>query len=268
MKINPNKTDLMFNLFNKNNAPADVKSIRETLLRAIKEELQKAEGGEGRNMKGINLFMSTLGSDKHIYEAAVYADEPQKFKDEVQRIADDFALGLPDTWELEVCFDEEFPPDAIRLRDMDAAIFIRTKDHVIQRSGLAYIRVLNGEAEQHEYQISSDAGKINIGREKKTQVADGFFRLNQIAFPGESADAANKYISRQHAHLEWDNDKGRFMLFADDGGIPPGNKIKIRTAGQENPVKLISTHIGHPLEEGDQIILGETAVIQFSYQPE
>jgi len=256
----------MFNLFNKNTIPTDVKGIRDAFLRSIKEELQKAEGGEGRNIKGINIFITDKGSDKHIYEAAVYMDEPERFKDEVQRIADDFALNLPDNWELDVCFDKDCPPEAIRLKDLDAAIFIRTKDHVIQRTGQAYIRVLSGKAEQEEYVIRSEDGHINIGREKKSQVEGGFFRLNQIAFPGDSDDPANKYISRQHAHIEWDNDKGYFVLYADAGGIPPGNKIKIHTAGQEAPVKLLSTHIGHPLAEGDQIILGETAVIQFSYQ--
>jgi hypothetical protein len=58
------------------------------------------------------------------------------------------------------------------------------------------------------------------------------------------------------------------MLFADEGGIPPGNKIKIRSASTENLIKLNSTHIGHRLEEGDQVILGETAVFEFSNKSE
>jgi hypothetical protein len=35
----------------------------------------------------------------------------------------------------------------------------------------------------------------------------------------------------------------------------------------ENPVKLNSTHIGHVLREADQVILGESAVLEFSYLP-
>jgi hypothetical protein len=257
----------MFNIFNKgNNNPTDVKSVRDALLRAIKEELQKAEGGEGRNIKGINLFIAESTGEKHLYEAAVYLDEADKFKEEVQRIADDFALDLPDTWVMEINFNDEFPPEAIKLKDLNAAIFIRTKDHVIQRSGSAYIHILNGKAEQPEYHITSDAGKLNIGREAKVQVDGGFFRINHIAFPGDIGDEANKYISRQHAHIEWNNDKGLFMLYADEGGIPPGNKIKIRSAASENLIKLNSSHIGHELQEGDQIILGESAAIAFSYK--
>lgn len=237
------------------------------LLRFIKEQLQKAEGGEGGHIKGINLYITETGADKHIYEAAVYLEQADKLKEEVQKIADDFALDLPENWEMEINFGEEYPPEAIPVNNLKAAIFIRTKDHVIRKTGSAYIRILNGQAEQEEYEISSETKKINIGREKKAQVNEGFFRINQIAFPGDLGDEANKYVSRQHAHIEWNNEKGCFCLYADEGGVPPGNKIKIRSADNENLIKLNSTHIGHQLAEGDQIILGESAVVEFSYQP-
>jgi hypothetical protein len=257
----------MFNIFSQSNDnPTDVKGVRDALLRAVKEELQKAEGGEGRNIKGINLFIAPPANDKHMYESAVYQDEPDRFKEEIQRIADDFDLGLPDNWILEINFDEEFPPEAVKLNEVNAAIFIRTKDHVIKRSGDAYLRILNGVAEKPEYHITSQDGKLNIGREKKAQVDGGFFRTNHIAFPGDVGDEANKFISRQHAHIEWNNEKGCFMLFADEGGIPPGNKVKVRSGANGTLSKLHSSQIGHQLEEGDQVILGETAVMEFSYK--
>src|SRR5882757_9030998 len=66
---------IMFNIFSKNtNGPTDVKGVRDVLLRGNKEELQKAEGGEGRNIKGINLFIAENTGEKHLYEAAVYLD--------------------------------------------------------------------------------------------------------------------------------------------------------------------------------------------------
>ncbi|GAB3931993.1 FHA domain-containing protein [Mucilaginibacter myungsuensis] len=257
----------MFNIFGQSkDKPNDVKGVRDALLRALKEHLQKAEGGEGRNIKGINLFITAPTADKHLYESAVHHNEPELFRDEIQRIADDYDIGLPLTWELEVVFTDEVPSEAIPLNEVDAAIFIRTKAHVIQRTGSAYIRVLNGKAEQNEYTITSEDGKLNIGREAKAQIDGGFYRINQIAFPSDTGNDANRYISRQHAHIEWNNDKGCFMLFADEGGIPPGNKVKVRIAANETLIKLHSSLIGHQLAEGDQIILGETAVIEFSYK--
>jgi len=257
----------MFDLFkkNENKGPKDVKAVRDTLLRFIKEEFQKAEGGEGRNIKGVNIFISCGPGEKHIYEAVVYVEEKDRFKDEVQRIADDYAVDLPENWEMEISFEDECPAEAIIVDTLNAAVFIRTRDNTIQKSGMAYIRVLNGEAEKPEYKITSADGKINIGREKKARVDEGFFRQNYIAFPGDSAHESNKFVSRRHAHIEWNNDNGCFVLFADEGGIPPRNKIKIRSLTNENLIKLNSVNISHRLIEGDQVILGESAVLEFSY---
>ncbi len=260
----------MFDLFkkNENKGPSDVKVVRDALLRFLKEQLQKAEGGEGRNIKGVNIFIATSSGEKHIYEAAVYIEEEDRFKEEVQRIADDYAVDLPGNWEMDISFEDEFPAEAIKVDTLDAAIFIRTKDNSVQKSATAFIRVLNGEAEKQEYSISSSGGKINIGRGKKAQVEEGFFRNNHIAFAAESENESNKFVSRQHAHIEWSKDNGCFMLFADEGGIPPRNKIKIRSAASETLIKLISLTIGHRLAEGDQVILGESAVLEFSYNSE
>ena len=199
---------MLFDLFKKKEDKGlnDVKGLRDALLKFIKEELQKAEGGEGKHIKGINLFINADAGEKHLYEAATYLDDPEKFKEEIQRIADDFALDIPENWLLDISFDDELPADVIRSADLKAAIFIRTKDHNIQKSGSGYIRVLNGEAEKEEYPLNSSDGKINIGRESKAQVNDGFFRLNQIAFPGSSQNESNKFVSRQHAHIEWSNE--------------------------------------------------------------
>jgi hypothetical protein len=255
----------MFELFNTDaDSPQDVKSLRDALLRSIKEELQIVEGGEGKHIRGIQLFVNCSENDRHIYESAVYIEEPILFKQEVQRIADDFAIELPAGWTLEVTFVDALPPEARPLSEVKAALFIKTKQQAIQKSGTAYIRILSGQAEKEEYEISSNSGKITIGREKKAQTDDGFFRINHIAFPSDCGNECNKYISRQHAHIEWNNDLGCFMLFADEGGVPPKNKIKIKSVHDDNPIKLNSTHIGHRLLEGDQIILGETAVIEFS----
>lgn len=258
----------MFNPFKKNNpeVPQDVKAIREMLLAAIKQELQKLEGGEGKHIKGLTLFIACLSIEKHRYESAIFIEDEERFKNEIQRIADDFAIDLPDRWTMKTTFMEELPVDAIKLASLNAALHIITYEHVIvTRSKTAYIRTLNGESEKKEYKITAESGKINIGREHKVQVSDGFFRINQIAFPDASENEANKFISRQHAHIAWDVNTGAFLLFADEGGIPPRNKVKIRSIGDHNPVKLNITELGHVLQEGDQIILGELAVLEFSY---
>lgn len=257
----------MLNFFKQNKEnqgrPQDVKGIRDAILRFIKEQLQKAEGGEGGNIRGMQLYLSPNEAEKHLYQSAVYAEAQNRFRDEVQKIADDFSIELPENWTLETIFTESLPPGAIRASGMDGALFIITGKQAAPRAATtAYIKILNGEAEKEVYEITSKSGRICIGRESKVQTADGFFRINNIAFPAESSHQGNKYISRQHAHIEWDEESGLFMLYADEGGIPPRNKVKVRTP---NGVleKLQTTHIGFPLQEGDQIILGDSALLEF-----
>jgi hypothetical protein len=251
----------MFNL-SKEKTP-DVKSIRHILLQNIKEKLQRMQGGEGGNILGIYLFINCSEYDKHLYESAVYSGIPGKFKtEEVQKIADDYAISLSSSLRLEVSFTNLFPPQAELLQGMDAAIFISTK-----RSGLtnkqssAFIKVLNGEAEQESYLLDSSGGRINIGRESRVQAAGNYVRKNAIAFrPTER----NRAVSRQHAHIEWESDSNSFLIFADEGGIPPNNKVKVRTP-EGVLIKMQAIEVGHRLEEGDQVILGDMAVLEFTY---
>jgi hypothetical protein len=252
--------------FFKEDKPTDVKSIRSALLQFIKEQLQKAEGGEGENIKGMCLYFTCADADKHLYDSAVYADEKDRFKnEEVQRIADDFAIALPENWTLDISFEQPLP-EAVKADNIDAALYIFTrKKPPVHKEATAYIKVMSGEAEKDIYQITSSEKKINIGREKKVQTVDGFFRENIIAFPDNSNNEGNRAVSRRHAHIEWDAEAGAFCIYADEGGIPPLNKMKVRDA-HGNIVKLQTTEIGHQLQQGDQIMLGESVVLEFSYK--
>src|SRR5690606_37145438 len=117
----------MFDIFNTDaDSPQDVKSLRESLLRSIKDELQVLEGGEGKHIKGLQLFLTCAENARHVFESAVYHDEPAIFKQEIQRIADDFDIELPQAWTLEITFTDEFPVEAKIFTDVNAALFIKT----------------------------------------------------------------------------------------------------------------------------------------------
>ncbi len=245
--------------------PTDVKTVRHTLVQFMKEQLRKVEGGEGGSIRSLHLFLSPAKEEKHVYEAAVYYNEEGRFKNEVQKIADDFAIALPEEWTMNIEFTEAPPAEASKVNELDAALFISTTKKSLNKNFPdARITVLNGEAEQEQYIISAGNKKIYIGRDAKVRTADGFYRENIIAFKADSQHESNKYVSRQHAHIEWNNDAGSFYLFADEGGIPPSNKIKIKLP-DGSLVKLQSTQVGHRLQEGEQIILGESALLQFNY---
>lgn len=248
----------------KDKGAPDVKTLRHSLLQFIKEQLQKAEGGEGGNIKGLQVYLACSDADKHLYEAAVYLEDENKFKTEIQKIADDFALGLPEQWTLELIFTGSVPAEALPIPGTQAALLLLTRRQPGPKAATtAYLKIIQGEAEKENYTITSADGKIPIGRGKKVQTAEGFYRENVIAF---SDAESNKFVSRQHAHIRWNDESGMFMLYADEGGVPPRNKIKIRTT-DGGLVKLHTTQIGHPLQPGDQIILGESTLLEFSNKP-
>ena len=252
--------------FLKQQKPKDVKQIRSYILDFIKDQLKKTEGGEGTNIRGMQLYVTCNGVDKYLYESALFVNEPARFKeDEVQKIADDFDIKLPHDWMLEILFDENPPAETIKANNIDVALFISTQTRkAIHKEKVAVIKVLHGEAEKELYQINSKDAKINIGREHKVNTADGFYRENTIAFPDSSNNKSNKSISRQHAHIEWDEDAFAFFLYADVGGVPPSNKIKVKSKNGEEK-RLLTTEIGYHLLNGDQIILGESALLEFNY---
>ena len=254
----------MFDLFK--NRPKDVKEIRNAILQFIKEQLQKTEGGEGSSITGLYLFVQCSAEERYLYEAALFYETPDKFKlESVQKIADDYAIALPASWIMEISFSDELPVETIRAKTVDVALLVSTfKNPIVHKDATAYINVLNGEAEKEKYTISSSRGKINIGRGATVQTADGFFRKNTIVFKDSESNEMNRAVSRQHAHIEYDPAIGSFFLFADEGGVPPNNKIKVRETDGAT-VKLMTTQIGHRLQEGDQVILGESAVLEFTF---
>lgn len=257
----------MLDFLKKDNSTPDVKALRQNLLLFIKDQLKKYEGGEGSNIKGLQLFLAPPPDDRDLYETVVYLSEGKKFKEEeVQRIADDFALELPHDYGFDLLFVESLPTEAVKAKDLPVALHVSTKKQpVLTAQTKAFLSVVNGEAEQKIYELSDKGGKVCIGREKKVQTPEGFLRENNIAFPSTSFNAANKFVSRQHAHVEWNRDAGAFFLYADEGGIPPKNKIKVQTRSGD-VIRLQSTLVGHHLQEGDQIVLGQSALLQFSYE--
>ncbi len=246
--------------------PMDVKFLRNKILQFIKEQLQRREGGEGSNIKGMELYIGCKPEEKDLYESTVYFHDADRFKnEEVQKIADDYAIALPPQWYLNIVFVEQLPGEAAKAKELPVALHIATKkQRTLNIPTTAYLRVLTGEAEHDEYTITANSGRICIGRDREVRTVDGFYRMNTIAFLVKSSTDSNKYISRQHAHIEWNEENGCFFLFADEGGIPPRNKVKVQTANG-SLIKLQTAQIGHALKEGDQIMLGESTLLQFTY---
>ena len=255
----------MFSKFwkDKQQDQSDPKQLRAAILDFVKSEILPLEGGEGRHMQLLKLFLFPQAEDRFLYESAVQAADPSLFKEEVQRIADNYAVDLPLDWQLEVHFTADLPSGSKKSPLMPVSLeFGSVPVPEVLKTEKTILKILAGKAIQESY-IILPGSRINLGREERVQLRDNSIRINDIAFPAELQEG-NKYISRQHAHLEWDEPSRTFRLFADEGGVPPGNKTKIRSAADESLHKLNSIQVGYTLKPGDQVILGDQIVISFN----
>ncbi|RYZ21777.1 MAG: FHA domain-containing protein [Chitinophagaceae bacterium] len=241
----------------------DAKSIREGLLYAIRGRLSAFQGSEGKGLRSLNLFLTPVPAVRAEYEAAVFYHEPGRLQQEVARIADDYNLSLPASWELKTQFCDSLPAEAEPVSGLAAGIWIATGSRSAPAVGAARLRVLAGVAEREAYPLPADESRINIGRGAQVQLPDGFARINTVAFADDTGLEANSFVSRQHAHIRYDAGLGQFLLFADAGGLPPHNKTKVKGAGDAAAVKLQSAEVPHLLRDGDQIILGHSALLEF-----
>ena len=155
---NPKLQTQMFDFLKTKNddQPLDVKGIRHKLSNFIKEQLQRWEGGEGSYIKGMQFFLAPQPEEKHVFETAVFYNEEGRFKEEeVQKIADDFDIDLPASWNMDIIFTEQLPAEAIKSKELPVALHIATnKQPTINKPSDAKVTILNGEAEQQHYNIN------------------------------------------------------------------------------------------------------------------
>lgn len=114
----------------------------------------------------------------------------------------------------------------------------------------AKLTIMQGAAEQHDYQLSN--GRVNIGR--LAEVLDDQQRLvrrNNVVFT-EAAEGPNATVSRAHAHITWDTRTGTFRLFDDSSAY--GSSIFRDGALMQIPA---GAGRGVALKHGDEIYLGQ-----------
>ncbi|WP_165917221.1 FHA domain-containing protein [Flaviaesturariibacter aridisoli] len=246
------------------NDSTDAKSIRADLLYALRTRLSAFQGNEAGGLRSITLFLAPDDTLRAAYEAAIQAHEPKRFRAEVERQAEDYHLELPAGWDLRTEFCAALPAEATPVEGHPAGIWIAAGRRSAPAVQKARLRVLCGVAEQADYPLQPGGERITIGRERQVQLPDGFVRINTVAFLGDSPEEANRFVSRQHAHIRYDAALGQYLLFADAGGLPPHNKTKVKGRGEEVAVKLQSAEVPHQLRDGDQIMLGTSALLEFN----
>lgn len=106
--------------------------------------------------------------------------------------------------------------------------------------------------------------RYNIGCGKHPILSDNSHRENQIAIDDNSSSIEfdkNKFVSRAHAHISYDNNHG-FLLYVEPGGTRVAQKrTHIHRDGQK--IELNNILIPEPLQDGDYIVLSKYVHLLF-----
>lgn len=106
--------------------------------------------------------------------------------------------------------------------------------------------------------------RYNIGSGKHPVMSDNSHRENQIAIDDDSTSIEfdkNKFVSRAHAHISYDNNHG-FILYAEHGGTRAAQKRTHIYRGGEK-IELNNILIPEPLQDGDYIVLSKHVHLLF-----
>lgn len=141
------------------------------------------------------------------------------------------------------------------------AILSRTEPVITTKVQISIVHN-RGKLLQDSYTISptDKVKRWNIGRGKN--VEGTYFRQNDIVFEDNTTNECNRYVSREHAHIEYSESVG-FLLYVDAGGRKSkGNRTRVF---RDNEFLDLGSNMNTPIQlhNGDHIELGKHAILEF-----
>ena len=147
-----------------------------------------------------------------------------------------------------------------------------TDEQVVSRGRTARVTVYEGQGTmlQDEYKLNSvDLQKpskrsYNIGVGQLVRLSNGMLRRNDIVISDDTNDRnydLNKYVSRSHARIDFDDNYG-FRLFVESNGTKMAGK-RTRVIRGEMIIDLNNTLVPEPLVDGDIIELSRNVMLLF-----
>ncbi|GAB3916536.1 FHA domain-containing protein [Larkinella terrae] len=246
---------------------------REQLLRFVINKLRAYQNEPETAPIGLKLLVSCpTPEEEELYRVVLWANQPGKFQQELNRQLADNYIVLPKNWRFEYALSADELPSGT-YREGNLALIIRDKTKPDAVPLLARIVALVGQTEHAEYTLNStEKTAFYIGRGHTTQTTSGRVRTNDIVILNDddagfdpNKGAGNGAVSRAHATIRYDAANNQYSLLVDPGGLPAsGNKTKIMHP--DNSVERADiAGMGYPLRDGDQIELGGEVVLLFSY---
>jgi hypothetical protein len=121
-------------------------------------------------------------------------------------------------------------------------------------------RLLVRQGSANAQELSIDKPRIHIGREVDVYRDGGIRRRNDLAFVEDSD--VNRSVSREHAHIDFDDRTGECRLF-NDRWYARGTDCATRIVRDGVSLEVHRDTRGTKLEPGDEIHLGR-AIVSFT----
>ncbi|MGA0555298.1 FHA domain-containing protein [Larkinella sp. VNQ87] len=255
--------------------PPPAAQRRNQVIGFVVEKLRAYQNEPDTAPMGVRLLVQCRDAEEEqVYRVALWASQPGKFRDELNRQLADNYISLPKDWRFEVdFFRDELPPCSYREGNLGLAVQDTNRSDGPVRQ--ASVRTLVGQTEQAEYLLDpAQKTLFTIGRGPTTQTASGRVRINDIVVLDDDAPgfdpqkgAGNGAVSRAHATIRYNPGQQNYTLLVDPGGLPAsGNKTKIFHP-DETVDRADIAGMTYPLQHGDQIELGGAVTLLFELLP-
>lgn len=244
------------------NEPSNSIDKKGDLLNAVISTLKSNYAGTKISLKEHSL---SLWIDDNLFYNSLVLD---KFQDIlITTIIDELGIEFGS---IEICSGAI--PDSSKTKIMDCCYLHVQPIMSVQAISKAVILQVQGNGSLIEDYVTLDSQKIqglpglryNIGAGKHPIMSDNTHRENQIAIddnPSSVEFDKNKYVSRAHAHISYDNEHG-FMLYVEHGGTRASQKrTHIHRDGEK--IELNNILIPEPLQNGDYIVLSKYVHLLF-----
>lgn len=253
-------------------APQKRNEICRFILKSLKPYIDEKES-IGTGLKLYVLCKTT--EELEITRVALFEELPSKFKNDIlqKELADNY-IRLSSDWTFEFLIVQDTLP-ACRFSEGNFGLDILKNQSALKDTAKAYLAsiiVLDGQASQQTYVLNPDHKiEFRIGRGYRPRLNSGRTRINDIVFLekddtqyDETKGDKSLSVSRNHATIKFDKSTKKYFLYVDEGGLPQShNRTKIL---KENNTTLKLQVLGMPYELmfGDEIELGDGALIAFS----
>jgi hypothetical protein len=240
----------------------EIAEIRFAILDEVRTRMQRAAGKHIFPYDLVRISIHGVGdSQSAIFEREFFRGF---FESEVRRALDKEHCRYPDDLRVEVHVTKNLSETGKWLTVETTAQAAPPPAPAPIARRIGKLTVLAGTANQAEFTV--EKARLNIGRVTDVYRAAGPARRNDILFAEETA--INRTVSREHAHILWDETAKEYRLYNDRwykrGGKHDGAcNLWIMRDGMGQEVHRDSR--GTKLQDGDEIHFGK-AVLRFSFE--